>query len=214
MYKDTVFNIINDSGLQLEEDAMDKLEIYVDLLIKSNRSINLISPGDIPDIWRRHILDSLSPLLLGIINQRGLLVDVGSGAGLPGIPLAIAAPKLSVIMIESTGKKARFIERVIDRLDIVNARVFNTRIEDYEIETKFDYCVCRAFSSILNSLHLFPKMTKRAGRIIFYKGPGVESEIEKAAQIASNSGLKATIIKKTPPEISPEGFSLVVYRRT
>ena len=71
MNKDTVFNIINDTGFRLENEAMDKLEIYVDSIIKSNSSINLVSPGDISDLWRRHILDSLSPMLLGILILPG-----------------------------------------------------------------------------------------------------------------------------------------------
>lgn len=214
MNKDTLREYLNNDSITIPDRAIGKLIEYTSLIRKANRAINLISPRETGNLLERHITDSLCPLMLGVIEDAGSLVDVGSGAGLPGIPLAIAASNLNVTMVESIGKKARFIERAIGQLELVNAKVVRVRVENFTPQNDFDYCVCRAFSSITATLRLFMPLVKNGGRIIYYKGPNVEKEIEEAEELRRKIKIPPPEVIKIPPNISPAGFKLIVYGKS
>jgi 16S rRNA (guanine527-N7)-methyltransferase len=132
-------------GTDLEAVQVSRLLDYLDLLQRWNRTYNLTAISDPAEMITRHLLDSLSVLPW----IRGLrLLDAGTGAGLPGVPLAIARPDLAVTLLDSTGKKVRFLNHVARELNLDNAHPVQARLESYEPEGAFDTIVSRAFSSL------------------------------------------------------------------
>jgi 16S rRNA (guanine527-N7)-methyltransferase len=132
-------------GADLEAVQVSRLLDYVDLLQRWNRTYNLTAISDPAEMISRHLLDSLSVLPW----IRGLrLLDAGTGAGLPGVPLAIARPDLAVTLLDSTGKKVRFLNHVARELSLENVYPVQARLESYEPEVAFETIVSRAFSNL------------------------------------------------------------------
>lgn len=135
-----------DVGLSLQDSQIDRLLDYLALLGKWNKSYNLTAITDPERMLYYHLLDSLA------IHNRLLpgqsILDVGTGAGLPGIPLAIALPDTNWVLIDSNGKKTRFLQQALAVCAIDNAVVVKSRVEDYHAEKLFDIIVSRAFTSL------------------------------------------------------------------
>ncbi len=165
-----------DMGLSLSAFNQQQLLNYVDLIIKWNRAYNLTSVREPEDIVVRHIFDSLSasPFLAG-----DLIADIGSGAGLPGIPLALANPNKQFTLIDSNGKKARFLFHVVHTLGLTNVRVINERVEGFQKSnlltevhrfTKFDTIISRAYTSMREMLFATEHLVALDGMFIAMKG--------------------------------------------
>ena len=133
-------------GLDLDPAQLDRLIDYLFLLQKWNRHYNLTAIRELERMVSHHLLDSLSilPALTGC--RRAL--DVGSGAGLPGIPLAIAMPQSSWILLDSNAKKTRFMQQAIAHCGIENAQVVQARVQDYHAPDALDFIVSRAYASL------------------------------------------------------------------
>ena len=211
MHIDKFTEALEHYQFNLPEGAHSRLESFERLLISANRSCNLLSDNESDQIWTRHFLDALAPIIIGIMNPVGSVLDIGSGGGIPGIPLAIAAPGLDVTMVESNRKKCRFIERVLGELNLANARVCAVRVENFSQEKLFDYCVARAFADIEKCLPLMSDKISGSGKILLYKGPGCAAEVERAEEIRKKLCLAPPKIVELPQIISPGGFSIAVY---
>lgn len=133
--------------LELPAGAHEKLLAYLDLLAKWNRAYNLTAVRDPEEMVSRHLLDSLA--VLPFVHGKSL-ADLGSGAGLPGIPLAIARPDVAVTLVESNGKKARFLREAIRSLPLSNVTVAQARVQD--TAGAFDTVTARAFASLPDML--------------------------------------------------------------
>jgi 16S rRNA (guanine527-N7)-methyltransferase len=144
--------IISTNGPILEEDQVAKLEHYAELLLKWNAKVNLISRKDEESIWPSHILHSISILFEVGFPSDIRIADIGSGGGLPGIPLSIAMPQVEIVLIESIRKKCLALEDMIQRLGVANARVENARAEDVsrmrEYRHSFDLVLARAVAPL------------------------------------------------------------------
>jgi 16S rRNA (guanine527-N7)-methyltransferase len=140
-----VINAAQQLGVELTPQQQQKLEQYLDLLLKWNRVYNLTAIRERQRMVTHHILDSLSvlPWLRG-----GRIVDLGSGGGLPGIPAALLFPERQVVMVDSNVKKSRFIQQVILELGLDNASVVHSRVEQFRPGQPFDTVVSRAFTSL------------------------------------------------------------------
>ena len=147
-------------GLAANDGQVASLISYLQLLEKWNHHFNLSGIDDIDDMVSMHLLDSLS---INAYLQGSIIVDVGTGAGLPGIPLAIMNPEKKFLLIDSNGKKTRFLFQVKIALQIENISIVNTRIEHYQNQQQIDMVMCSAFSSlehvVTKSQHLFGKTT-------------------------------------------------------
>jgi 16S rRNA (guanine527-N7)-methyltransferase len=162
------------AGLQLElpEGAQEKLLAYLDLLAHWNRAYNLTAVRDRGEMIPRHLLDSLA--VLPFVRGESL-ADIGSGAGLPGIPLAIARPRLAVTLIESNGKKARFLREAVRALPLPNVAVEQVRVQD--AAGSFDTVTARAFSSLADMLAWGGHLLADDGRWLALKGRRDQEEI-------------------------------------
>ncbi|MGE5319125.1 MAG: 16S rRNA (guanine(527)-N(7))-methyltransferase RsmG [Hyphomicrobiaceae bacterium] len=154
-------------GLTLPAGAEPKLLAYLALLDKWNRVYNLTAVRDADRMVSHHLLDSLAtiPFFLG---ER--VLDVGSGGGLPGVPLAIARPDLQVTLIDSIAKKTAFLLQAKAELRLENLNVVTNRVEDFRPETGFDLITSRAFSDLKEFVILTRHLLKPGGRWLAMKG--------------------------------------------
>ena len=162
-------------ALDLDEAQLARLVAHLDLLDEWSARMNLTAIRDRPSQLTKHLLDSLTvqPFLRG---QR--IADVGSGAGFPGIPLAIVEPQRHFSLIESTGKKCRFLEHVRDELQLKNVEVVQARAENYRPEVRFDTVVARAVGPLAGLLKAAGGLVVGGGRLLAMKGRYPQDELE------------------------------------
>ncbi len=163
-------------GLAVETGRVRLLCRFHDLLLRWNRVYNLIAAGPREDIVARHLLDSLSAA--GAIEGRSVL-DVGSGAGFPGMPLAILLPETGFLLLDSSAKRTRFLRQVKLELGLRNVTIECTRIEDYDPPYSFDTIVSRAFSSLYEFVEKAGRLCAPDGRLLAMKGRRREAELER-----------------------------------
>lgn len=149
---------------------------YLELLQKWNKAYNLSAVRDPAEMVTRHLLDSLA-VLPWVRGPR--LLDIGSGPGLPGIPLALARPELEVVLLDSNGKKTRFLTQARLELGIANIQVVNARVEDYAPEQRFDTIISRAFAELGLFVELAAPLLAEQGALLAMKGRLDENELEK-----------------------------------
>ena len=161
-------------GLTLPEGADARLLAYLTLLDKWNRVYNLTAVRDTERMVSHHLLDSLAavPFFKG-----ETVLDVGSGGGLPGIPLAIARPELQVTLIDSIAKKTAFLLQAKAELGLINLKVVTGRVEDFQPDSTFDVITSRAFSDLKEFVTLTRHLLKPAGRWLAMKGLMPHEEI-------------------------------------
>lgn len=162
------------SAMGLEAALAPPLLTYLTLLDRWNRTYNLTAIRDPLEMVTRHLLDSLAmrPYL-----EAGTLADLGTGPGLPGIPLAIARPKLQVTLVESNGKKARFMREVVRQLGLINARVAETRAEALAEPGAYDYLTARAMDTLAGIIAVGGHLLRPGGRLLAMKGVYPHDEI-------------------------------------
>jgi len=160
-------------GLSLSETQSDKLLNYLELMVKWNKTYNLSAIRDPQLGVKKHLIDSLS--ILPYIND-GSLLDVGAGAGLPGVVLAIMKPELSVSVLDSVGKKCRFMQFVKTQLQLDNLDVINERVEAFKPQTCFVQITSRAFAQVDKTLKLTRHLLCDNGRYLLMKGDHFSQE--------------------------------------
>ena len=166
---------INELGLDIPSTTVQRLLQYIELIRKWNRVYNLTAIKDPGQMLTHHILDSLS-ILPYVRGPR--ILDMGCGAGLPGIPLALAMPDSQVVMMDSNIKKTRFVQQAITELPLGNAEVVHVRAEDYTAPGGFDTVTSRAFSSLEDFLDLAAPYLQKGGQLLAMKGRYPTEELE------------------------------------
>jgi 16S rRNA (guanine527-N7)-methyltransferase len=167
---------LRELGITVRDNLIPQLLHYLELLNKWNRSFNLSGVTDVNDMVALHLLDSLSlsPYLRG---ER--FVDAGTGAGLPGIPLAILHPEKHFVLIDSNGKKTRFLFQVKVALKLSNITIENCRIEHYQSDEQIDMVMCRAFSSLEDTVLKTRQLLTRGCVLLAMKGRFPQQEVDQ-----------------------------------
>lgn len=168
--------------LKLSDEQISKLNKYMEITLKENEHVNLTRNDTVDSFITKNILDSLLIVKHFDLNKKEIL-DIGSGAGLPGIPLAIYYPKSKFVLLEPTFKRANFLAMVSDMLELNNVKVVAKRAEDYVKEgnyEKFDFVVSRAVSKLNMLLELSIPFIKIGGSLIAYKGLNYQEEIDES----------------------------------
>jgi len=163
--------------LELEErlGGDELLMKYVTELMNWNRVYNLTSVRKPTDIVSRHILDSLT-ILPHLHGER--ILDIGTGAGLPGIPLAIACPERDFVLLDSSSKKLRFVQQTLGILNLDNVTIEDCRVEEFQPERLFDTVICRAFSDLPDFYRYAARLCNAGGKMLAMKGVYPMTEVE------------------------------------
>ena len=161
-------------GVPLGEEQQDALLRLLDELAAANAQFNLTAIRDRPGMLHKHLLDSLSvqPFL-----RAARIADVGTGAGFPGLPLAVANPARHFVLIEATGKKARYVERTAARIGCANVEVVHMRAENYHPQPLFDTVIARALSSLADFVARAGHLCAHEGRLLAMKGKRPDAEL-------------------------------------
>ena len=167
---------------ELSLKQQEKLEVFAELIKEWNAKINLISRKDIEQLEENHLLPALSYLKACPFVQGSKLLDVGTGGGLPGIPLAIAFPEVEFLLVDSVGKKIKVVESIVEALGLKNVRTLHARIED--VDEKFDFVLGRAVANLPRFIGWVRKNIRKGAKnplsngILYLKGGQFEEELE------------------------------------
>lgn len=202
-------------GLSLEEPALEQLERLREDLQRESQAFNLTALRETEEIQRKHFLDSLALLWAEEPASAERLCDIGSGAGFPGLPLAIVRPELRIDLLEGTRKKAAFLEREVERLGLKSVRVVPERSEVWargEGRGLYDLVVARAVAPLDRLLGYAWPLLRPGGRLWALKGPKAPEEVAAAASRALALGAEPAEVKHLVLEGVGERY-LVRYRR-
>jgi len=165
---------LQDMGIDLAPPIRRKLLKFLQYLERWNSAYNLTAVRDPEQMVPRHLLDSLSVLPF---LQGSRVLDIGTGAGLPGIPLALARPELTFTLLDSNAKKTRFVTQAIHELGLQNVQVVQERVEKFHPTEKFDTLIARAFASIPDMLAASRHLCSSHGRFLLMKGVFPQEEL-------------------------------------
>jgi len=203
-------------GVDLTPDQLERFSRYADQLIEWNARFNLTTIIEPRDIVIKHFLDSLS-VMRAIPAKAKRIIDVGAGAGLPGFPIKIARPDVSLVLVEATRKKCEFLEAMIKELKVYNVFVVNARAEDVgqdpDHREYYDVAVARAVADLPVLAEYLLPLVKVGGVAVAQKSKKVEEEVERAdTAILLLGGLDADVIPVTVPGL-PDERNLVVIEK-
>lgn len=183
------------SGMQL--DQFDK---FYDLLVEWNKVMNLTGITEYQDVVEKHFLDSLSIVKIIDMNQIEYAIDIGTGAGFPGIPLKIAFPDINIVLLDSLNKRIKFLDHIIEELKLDGIRTIHGRAEDYAREAgyreKFDLCVSRAVANLASLSEYCLPYVRVGGRFVSYKSGDIEQEISEGERAIKILGGKVCQVEK------------------
>ena len=190
--KERLAALAKEQGIELTERMLDQFSTYAVTLQEWNQVMNLTAIVDDEGITVKHFLDSL--LLIDTLNSLQMdtsamkMIDVGTGAGFPGMPLAIACPQLSVTLVDAQQKRLTFLQAVIDALGLTNVRLFHARAEDSgrspELREQFDLAVARAVAPTPVLAEYLLPFVRIGGKAVCWKGPALAEELEQGRRAA------------------------------
>ena len=194
-----------------------KLERYRDLLLEWNENVNLTAITDPEEVRIKHFEDSLTCLESGLFFPGAKVIDVGTGAGFPGLPLAMARPDISVTLLDSLKKRLLFLDEVIAQTDIQNAKTVHARAEDggrdKNLRERFDIVVSRAVSRLSVLCEYTLPYLKVGGTLIAMKGPSAEEELQEAQNAIKVLGGGEVTVQKTALEDESLSHCLVMIKK-
>lgn len=184
---------LEDNGIHLNNLQLAQFERYFELLVEWNEKMNLTSITQREEVYEKHFLDSLSVARF-IENKDMTLLDVGSGAGFPSIPLKIAFPELRVTIVDATLKRTLFLKHLIDTLELSNVDIHHQRIEDFPFKGHYDVVTARAVAALPTLLEWCTPFVKPKGCFIAMKGPKADEEVQSAKRAIRVLGVELSQI--------------------
>ncbi len=167
-------------NMSINENQLEQLHMYMKLLQKCNESINLTSIIEDKDILQKHFIDSIT--IIPYIDYKDNIIDVGTGAGFPGIPIKIAREDVKVTLLDSLNKRVNFMKEVISNLNLSNIQTIHGRAEDIgknsNFREKFDVATSRAVAPLNILVEYLMPLVKKGGRCICMKGKDIKEELE------------------------------------
>ncbi|WP_245901049.1 16S rRNA (guanine(527)-N(7))-methyltransferase RsmG [Deinococcus yavapaiensis] len=199
-------------------DRIDAFATFLDLLVEASGRMSLTTIRDESGIVAKHFVDSLSCLRSEVLNSSMSVIDLGTGAGFPGLPLAIACPHLDVHLLDATRRKIEFVGSVIEALELPNAHPHVGRAETLGRQEgqrgRYDRVVTRAVSTLATLVELSLPLLRDGGVLIAQKGPSVVDELEAGRKAAKLVGGEVEQVIEFRLPITGETRSLVLVRKT
>lgn len=204
-------------GIELNENQILQFEKYYELLTEWNKVMNLTAITEFEEVMVKHFVDSLAAVKCISLNKNQALLDVGTGAGFPGLPLKIVYPQLKVVLLDSLNKRIRFLNEVVDNLGLSGVETIHGRAEDIakraEYRESFDIVVSRAVSNLSSLSEYCIPFVKKGGYFISYKSGNVDEEVNQAEKaIRVLGGEKEKTEKFSLPDTDMER-SLVMIKK-
>lgn len=181
-FKDTMRFYLKELNIDLSEKQLEQFYEYMNILTEWNKVMNLTAITEPKEIIIKHFVDSLT--VLNKIDKKATIIDVGTGAGFPGIPIKIACPSVKVVLLDSLNKRINFLNEVISKLELKDIKTFHGRAEDYGKDKnhreKYDIAIARAVAPLNVLIEYLMPFAKLNGKCICMKGTEVEEEIENS----------------------------------
>lgn len=208
-FKEWITKGMKEISVDLSDRQLEQFFLYYKILIDWNQVMNLTTITDMKQVVYKHFVDSVSLIKVIDVSRETFLIDVGSGAGFPGIPLKIVFPELKVTLLDSLNKRVQFLKKVIDEIDLEETIAIHGRAEDIGRESahreKFDLCVSRAVANLATLSEYCMPFVKVGGSFISYKSGIIEDELKQAeVAIKKLSGSIKNIVNFRIEEIDAE----------
>ena len=207
-------------GLQLSEKQLEQFYDYFQFLVEKNKVMNLTGITEYEEVIQKHFLDSLSLIRVipDIASQELTVIDLGTGAGFPGLPLKIAFPELEITLMDSLNKRILFLQEVINALDLKKVSAVHGRAEEMASNAahrqQYDLCVSRAVSNLAVLTEYCLPFVKKGGLFVSYKSADSDAEIQEGKKAISILGGKLTSVDKFQLPDSDLGRALVCIKKT
>ncbi len=181
-------------GVSLSEKQIQQFLIYFEMLVEWNEVMNLTAITEYEEVMKKHFVDSLSIIQTYDISKKVSVIDVGTGAGFPGLALKIAYPNMNVTLLDSLNKRINFLNAVIEKLGLTDVETVHGRAEDFakpgKLREKYDLCVSRAVANLTTLSEYCLPFVKVGGEFISYKSEKITEEMENAKKAISLLGGK------------------------
>ncbi len=218
-------NYLEREGVKINEKKFDKINRFVELLIEKNKTLNLTSIVSEEEVWVKHIFDSLIPIRFLKLKKDMHIMDLGTGGGMPGIPIAILYPSINFILVDSVEKKVDAVREFADELKLRNVKVINARAEELGRDpvhrNEYDIVLARALAPLPILAEYCVPLIHLYGYVIAYKGPDYIEELSRAKNAITklkaerpkvfhyklpNKMGERTIIQITKKQVTPEAY--------
>jgi 16S rRNA (guanine527-N7)-methyltransferase len=193
LFEDQLHRVLP-NDLPERETVIRKAARHLELIEEANQHFNLTRIVGPREAAVKHVLDSVLPW--AHFSRFRLVLDAGTGAGFPGLPLALVLPHIAFILAESTGKKARFVESAVLELGLSNVTVVNQRAEDWLRTNRTDLITGRALAPLDRACGFFADAIRGGARALLYKGPDVEQEITEAGAVARKAKVVLRVVDR------------------
>lgn len=196
-FKQYFINMLEKINLMLDDKQIEDFYLYMNELIEWNKNINLTAITEKKEVIQKHFIDSLT--IFKYLNKNDKIIDVGTGAGFPGIPLKIANETFDITLLDSLNKRILFLDNVIEKLKLKNIKTIHSRVEDAAINPqyreKYDIATSRAVAQLNVLLEYLLPLVKVGGKCICMKGGNVEEELENSKKALEILGGKVEKIE-------------------
>lgn len=215
--KELLKNSCHELGVSLDDTQINQFFKYKDLLLSWNEKMNLTAITDEKDVIIKHFADSVSLCAGADLDREISVIDVGTGAGFPGVPVKIAFPKIHITLLDSLNKRIGFLEEVTKELGLTNVTCVHARAEDggqdKNLRESFDMCISRAVADLSVLAEYCLPFVKVGGEFISLKGPNAEEEVDNAKTAIKKLGGKVIKIRKITIPNSDITHSLIIIKK-